>query len=187
MTETPPVLDSLQVQNVVASTEIDQQLALQQVANDLPGAAYTVNPGPTLTYQTADAPATVRCFRSGSLLAMGAPSRAAAHASLTQFLAHLRDLGIPVPETPAITILNMVFTADLDETLNLPAVAVALGLDRTNYEPEQFSGLIYRPADLAVVVLVFGSGKLVITGATEPVLAETALTTVTERLTALGL
>ena len=186
MAETPTGLDSLAVQNVVASTKIDQQLALQEVASDLPGATYTTDPGPTLTYHT-DAPATVRCFRSGTLFVMGASSRTTAQESLRQFLTHLRELGISVPETPEITILNMVFTADLGETLNLSAVAVALGLDQTDYEPEQFSGLIYRPANLTVVVLIFGSGKLVITGATEPTLAETALAHVTERLTTLGL
>lgn len=33
------------------------------------------------------------------------------------------------------------------------------------YEPKQFPGLIYRMEDPKVVLLVFASGKLVITGA----------------------
>jgi transcription initiation factor TFIID TATA-box-binding protein len=33
------------------------------------------------------------------------------------------------------------------------------------YEPEQFPGLIYRMTEPKVVLLVFASGKLVITGA----------------------
>ncbi|MGZ4936872.1 MAG: TATA-box-binding protein, partial [Halobacteriota archaeon] len=33
---------------------------------------------------------------------------------------------------------------------------------------EQFPGLVYRMSDPKVVVLVFGSGKLVITGARKP-------------------
>jgi transcription initiation factor TFIID TATA-box-binding protein len=66
-------------------------------------------------------------------------------------------------------------------------VVVALGLDRTDYEPKQFCGLIYRSDDLTVVVLVVESGRLVITGAAESALAKTAHTTVTEHLTVLGL
>ena len=34
-----------------------------------------------------------------------------------------------------------------------------------NYEPEIFPGLIYRILDLKVVVLIFVSGKIVLTGA----------------------
>jgi transcription initiation factor TFIID TATA-box-binding protein len=33
------------------------------------------------------------------------------------------------------------------------------------YEPEQFPGLIYRMEEPKVVILIFRSGKLVITGA----------------------
>jgi transcription initiation factor TFIID TATA-box-binding protein len=118
---------------------------------------------------------------------MGAPSRAAVYESFSQFLTHLSERGIPVPDTPDITIQNMVFTADLGTAINLDAAAVGLGLDRTEYEPEQFSGLIYWPTDLAVVVLVFRSGPLVITGGTKPATAETALTTITDQLAELGL
>jgi transcription initiation factor TFIID TATA-box-binding protein len=42
--------------------------------------------------------------------------------------------------------------------------AVALGLENIEYEPEQFPGLVYRIKVPKVVVLIFSSGKLVITG-----------------------
>ena len=35
------------------------------------------------------------------------------------------------------------------------------------YEPEQFPGAIYRMAEPKVVILIFSTGKLVITGAKE--------------------
>jgi hypothetical protein len=37
-----------------------------------------------------------------------------------------------------------VSTADLGTVLNLPIVAITLGLDRPEYEPEQHPALIYR-------------------------------------------
>ena len=40
-----------------------------------------------------------------------------------------------------------------------------LGLEQTEYEPEQFPGVIYRPPDVPCVFLVFGSGRVVVTGA----------------------
>ena len=41
---------------------------------------------------------------------------------------------------------------------------MSLTLDKIEYEPEQFPGLVYRLDDPKVVVLLFGSGKLIITG-----------------------
>ena len=55
------------------------------------------------------------------------------------------------------------------------------------YEPDQFPGLVYRLDDPKVVVLLFGSGKLVCTGARKPEDAERAVDKITEELQALGL
>ncbi len=81
----------------------------------------------------------------------------------------------------------MVSSASLEQSLNLNAIAIGLGLEQIEYEPEQFPGLVYRLDDPDVVVLLFGSGKLVITGATESEDAQHALGHVEDPLTELGL
>ena len=48
--------------------------------------------------------------------------------------------------------------------INLNKIAMSLSLDKIEYEPEQFPGLVYRLDNPKVVVLLFGSGKLIITG-----------------------
>ena len=48
--------------------------------------------------------------------------------------------------------------------MNLNALAIGLGLESTEYEAEQFPGLIYRPSGADSVVLLFTSGRVVITG-----------------------
>ena len=45
----------------------------------------------------------------------------------------------------------------LEGTYNLNALAIGLGLDRAQYEPEKFSGLLYEYGDGATVV-IYGSG-----------------------------
>ena len=40
-----------------------------------------------------------------------------------------------------------------------------LGLENVEYEPEQFPGLVYRIEEPKVAMLLFGSGKIVCTGA----------------------
>jgi|TARA_Y100000766_G_C18876129_1_gene590866 transcription initiation factor TFIID TATA-box-binding protein len=55
--------------------------------------------------------------------------------------------------------------AGLPRHLNLNHLTFHLPFDRVEYEPEQFPGLIYRIDYPKVVCLIFGSGKMVITGA----------------------
>lgn len=62
---------------------------------------------------------------------------------------------------------NIVCVADLGSQINLNAAAIDLGLEHTEYEPEQFPGLVYRPDSHIGTVLIFASGKVVITGATK--------------------
>ena len=42
---------------------------------------------------------------------------------------------------------------------------IAQSLEDAEYEPEQFPGLVYRIRDPKVAMLIFGSGKIVFTGA----------------------
>jgi len=66
---------------------------------------------------------------------------------------------------PTAEIKNIVATSELDALPSLEAIAIGLGLEQTEYEPEQFPALIYRGGDS--VILVFASGKLVCTGLTD--------------------
>lgn len=80
------------------------------------------------------------------------------------------------------SIQNIVFTGDLDQQIDLAVLAVQLGINNTEYEPEQFPGLIYRPEDYSAVMLVFTSGKVVITGSTEREEAESLMIHVKEQI-----
>lgn len=82
---------------------------------------------------------------------------------------------------------NIVTSADLGESLNLNAIAIGLGLEDVEYEPEQFPGLVYRVDEPDVVTLLFGSGKVVITGGKEPGEAEQAIKQIRDDLDELGL
>ena len=84
-----------------------------------------------------------------------------------------------------IKIENVVASTSLGEQLDLQAIALALG--GAEYEPEQFPGLVYRIDEPKVVVLLFGSGKLVCTGARKPQDVEQAVEKITQELKAAGL
>jgi transcription initiation factor TFIID TATA-box-binding protein len=179
--------DSLTIENVVAATGLDQELDLEQVAQDLEGVSYDPDVFPGLVYRVEAPKASCLLFRSGKIVCTGAKSIPNTEQALHQLFEILEGLGLPVPEEPDIEVQNIVTSGDIGERLNLNAVAVGLGLERVEYEPEQFPGLVYRLPDQNVVALLFGSGKLVVTGGKSPDVAERGLETVYEELSALGL
>jgi transcription initiation factor TFIID TATA-box-binding protein len=179
--------DTITVENVVASTGIDQELDLQRVAMDLDGADYDPEQFPGLVYRTQEPESAALVFRSGKIVCTGANSVDAVHESLDIVFGELRDLDIPVGDDPEVTVQNIVTSADLGEDLNLNAIAIGLGLEHIEYEPEQFPGLVYRIDDPDVVALLFGSGKLVITGGTDPSDAAAAVDVITAQLADLEL
>lgn len=179
--------DTISIENVVASTGIEQELDLQQVAIDLKGADYNPEDFPGIVYRTQDPRAANLIFRSGKIVCTGAKSVDEVHEALGIVFDKFRDIGIPVIDDPDITVQNIVSGVDLGVSLNLNAIAIGLGLENIEYEPEQFPGLVYRLDEPDVVVLLFGSGKAVITGGKNIDQPAEAVDVVTDRLSELGL
>ena len=65
-----------------------------------------------------------------------------------------------------MNIENVVASTYLGQELDLNKIEEAL--EGAEYNPQQFPGLVYRLDDPKVVVLLFGSGKMVCTGAKVP-------------------
>ncbi len=61
---------------------------------------------------------------------------------------------------------NVVASTSLGQEIDLDKIMASL--DGAEYNPKQFPGLVYRLDDPKVVVLLFGSGKMVCTGAKIP-------------------
>jgi transcription initiation factor TFIID TATA-box-binding protein len=177
---------TLAVQNVVASSALGQEIDLESVAVDLNGADFDPEQFPGLIYRPETAEATCLIFRSGKITCTGGGSIKAAHETIGATVEAFRELGIEVAEVD-VTVQNVVLDADLGEALNLEAIAIGLGLEDVEYEPEQFPGLVYRLDDPDVVALLFGTGKMVITGAKTRDEAEKALEAIIDRLNELAL
>ena len=179
--------ETLTIENVVASTGIGQELDLEALAEDLPGTEYDPDRFPGLVYRLDDPKAACLIFRSGKIVSTGAQSIDDVHAAVELTFDTLRDLGIEVPGSPEIVVQNIVTSGDLGHPLNLNAIAISFGLENIEYEPEQFPGLVYRLDEPKVVVLLFGSGKVVITGGKRPKDAEGAIDRIVNELEEYGL
>lgn len=180
-------LTTLHTENVVTMTSVEQEIDIQVLAMTLEGSDYDPETFPGLICRFDEVAATMLIFRSGKIVGTGASNVSDAHDGHHVIFERLRDLGIEVSESPEIDVTNIVSTADLGQEMNLAPLAIGLGLVNTEYEPEQFPGLIYRPDDSPVAILTFTSGKVVITGTTLEDTAERALVSYLSQLDELGL
>ncbi len=181
-------MDDLTIQNVVASATIGSDLDLNAISAAFDYAEYEPEQFPGLVFRLKNPKTAALIFRSGKVVCTGAKSVDDVHKAVAKVQSELNAKGFPVTTgDPGIVVQNIVCTADLKTELNLNAVAIGLGLERVEYEPEQFPGLVYRLTDPKVVVLIFGSGKLVCTGAKAVEHAADAVEKIRNEFQSLGL
>jgi transcription initiation factor TFIID TATA-box-binding protein len=178
---------NIKIENVVASTKLAEEFDLIKIEAEFEGAEYNKKKFPGLVYRVTDPKAAFLVFTSGKVVCTGAKNVADVHTVIGDLAKKLNGIGMDTIEDPEITVQNIVASADLKATLNLNAIAIGLGLENIEYEPEQFPGLVYRIADPKVVVLIFSSGKLVVTGGKSPENCEQGVEVVRQQLDNMGL
>jgi transcription initiation factor TFIID TATA-box-binding protein len=161
----------LRVVNIVASGElgvgeIDTDLLSEEAEKAEPSLVMTTLPGRIYTKPYEGSPVAM-VFRSGSFTIARASTWTDV-VSKVQWLCHLlSDIGLQVNASEAeisLTPKYLVVTGDLGERVNLSTAVVGLGMEQSEYEPEQFPALIYRPPNRECTVLIFSTGKFTITG-----------------------
>ncbi len=178
---------NIKIENVVASTQIGENIDLNKISREVSDAEYKPKQFPGLVLRTKEPKAAALIFRSGKVVCTGSKSVQDANRAVRQVVKVIDGLNIPVFLEPDVKVQNIVASADLGVDLNLNAIAIGLGLENIEYEPEQFPGLVYRLNKPRVVVLIFGSGKMVVTGGKDPDDANKAVDRIAEELAALGL
>ncbi len=159
---------NMKIENVVASTSLGQEIDLDTIMASLDGAEYNPKQFPGLVYRLKSPKTATLLFRSGKIVCTGGKSKDEVKQAITQVAKDLEKADIKITIEPKIEVQNIVASSDLGQEINLNTVAITLGLEKVEYEPEQFPGLVYRLDDPKVVVLLFGSGKMVCTGAKIP-------------------
>lgn len=159
---------SLEIQNIVGTGRLGVELEISALFNDVSAHEVTYNPDNYhgLYLRLSEDGPLVTVYRSGKYIITGADSEIELRENKESFLRLMNDMGVvDHARDDSFSVNNIVCTADLGISLNLNSLVVALGFERTEYEPEQFPGLVYRPEEYPCVLLLFGSGKCVVTGA----------------------
>lgn len=170
--------------NVVGSGSLHGEFDLGIVSDDFGDIAeYDPEQYPGMYLRLDDDSPLITLYRTGKYIVTGASSAEDAYSMRGRFLSELSSRGmIDQEEDKWFKIQNIVFTAELNRSINLSALIVSLGFETTEYEPEQFPGLIYRPIEIDVVILIFSSGRVVLTGNTDPDKVNEALENLVEEL-----
>lgn len=155
---------STKIENIVASTKLSDSLDLNLIAEKLPDADYNRKRFPGIVIRMDSPKLAALVFGSGKVVLTGAKSQEVLSGGLKNLIKILKPVYPDIPDDPMCNIQNMVISADLGVHVNLNKIAMSLSLDKIEYEPEQFPGLVYRLDNPKTVVLLFGSGKLIITG-----------------------
>ncbi|TVU32001.1 hypothetical protein EJB05_23717 [Eragrostis curvula] len=169
------------LQNIVATVNLGCQLDLQAIANQARNAEYNPKRFAAVIMRIRDPKTTALVFSSGKMVCTGAKTEDQSKLAARKYARIIQKLGYPAQfreysflishlkrmdscDEQDFKIQNMVASCDVKFPIRLEGLALNCGIF-ANYEPEIFPGLIYRMADPKIVLLVFVSGKVVLTGA----------------------
>jgi transcription initiation factor TFIID TATA-box-binding protein len=154
--------DSLKVQNIVATTSLEEEVSLSKLARTQPNTEYNPETFPGLVLRIKQPKSAVLVFSSGNLVCTGVKSIAQVREVIDQVIKQLKKIGVHVKIKPKINVQNIVASGSINLDLNLNTLS--LELENTEYEPEQFPGLVYKLENPTATFLLFSNGKLVCTG-----------------------
>jgi transcription initiation factor TFIID TATA-box-binding protein len=175
---------SVKIENIVATVTLDQTLDLHEIERSVPRVEYNPDQFPGLVFRLDRPKVTALIFKSGKMVVTGSKSTQELIRSVKRIIKTLYEHGIKITGRPKIQIQNIVASANLNVEVNLEEAAYKL--ENNMYEPEQFPGLIHRMRDPHVVLLIFSSGKMVITGAKREEEVTRAVTNIYNTLKELG-
>ena len=153
----------VKIENIVATVILENTLDLNLIEARIPDVDYNPDQFPGLVYRLQSPKITALVFKSGKMVVTGAKSVKQLVWAVKTILKKFITKGIAIQGRPQIQIQNIVASANLNVLVDLEKAAFVL--PHSMYEPEQFPGLIYRMEKPRVVLLIFSSGKMVITGA----------------------
>lgn len=152
----------IKIENVVASATLGVPIKLDKVVANLEGIEYEPEQFPGVVMRVTNPKAAALIFSSGKLVCTGTKSPIESKAVVAKIVRKMRGIGIKIPTKYTMRIENIVASAKLNMEIKLDHIAFTL--ENTEYEPEQFPGLVFRMDNPKVTFLLFGSGKIICTG-----------------------
>ncbi len=150
------------VVNIVVSTSLEHDIPLEKMAATLSNTEYNPEQFPGLVIRIKDPKTSALIFSSGKVVCTGARNMGEVEESIKKIIKSLEKINVKIKVKPVINIQNIVASGSIGMDLNLNTLAMKL--KNTEYEPEQFPGLVYKLKEAEATFLLFSNGKIVCTG-----------------------
>lgn len=151
------------LQNIVSTLNLKCQLDLREIALKSRNAEYNPKRFAAVIMRIREPKTTALIFASGKMVCTGARNEDDSRKASRQYAKIIRKLGFNV-KFSEFKIQNIVGSSDVKFPIRLEGLA-SDHAKFCSYEPEMFPGLIYRMHVPKIVLLIFVSGKIVLTGA----------------------
>ncbi|USN46042.1 MAG: TATA-box-binding protein [Candidatus Woesearchaeota archaeon] len=171
---------NVKIVNIVISTSLEHNVPLEKMAATLPNTEYNPEQFPGLVIKIKEPKTSALIFSSGNIVCTGARSMDKVYEAIQKIIEALAVINIKITIKPKINIQNMVASGEIGVDLNLNTLAMKL--DNTEYEPEQFPGLVFKLMEARATFLLFSNGKVVCTGTKSEEEVHTALNKLIEKL-----
>lgn len=152
-----------QLQNIVSTVNLSCKLELKKIALHARNAEYNPKRFAAVIMRIREPRTTALIFSSGKMVCTGAKSEQDSRLAARKYARIVQKLGFPA-KFMDFKIQNMVGSCDVKFPIRLEGLVLTHS-QFSSYEPELFPGLIYRMVKPRIVLLIFVSGKVVLTGA----------------------
>ncbi|XP_066981089.1 TATA-box-binding protein-like [Macrobrachium rosenbergii] len=149
--------------NIVSTVNLSCRLDLKKIALHARNAEYNPKRFAAVIMRIRDPRTTALIFSSGKMVCTGAKSEEDSRLAARKYARIVQKLGFPA-KFLEFKIQNMVGSCDVRFPIRLEGLVLTHS-QFSSYEPELFPGLIYRMVKPRIVLLIFVSGKVVLTGA----------------------
>jgi transcription initiation factor TFIID TATA-box-binding protein len=153
----------IRIQNMSSTANLGVKLDLKKIALKCRNTEYNPRRFAAVIMRLREPRATALLFASGKMVVTGVRSAHNAQLASKKFAYIMERVGFPPQELVDFKVQNIVGTASVGFPIRLEGLVYAHSA-YASYEPELFPGLIYRLVHPRVVLLIFVSGKIVITG-----------------------
>jgi len=153
---------SYKIQNIVATTSLEKLIPLTKLARTNPYTEYNPETFPGLVLRVKEPKSAVLVFSTGNLVCTGTITVSQVKKVIQSVIKQLKKINVNITTKPKITVQNIVASGMINLKLNLNFLA--LEMENTEYEPEQFPGIVYKLTEPNATFLLFNNGKFVCTG-----------------------
>ena len=158
------------IENIVSTADLNCSLDLRKIALQVNNAEYNPKRFSAVITKLKEPKTTGLIFSSGKIVCLGAKTEEISKKACRKIGKIIKSLNYNV-SFKEFKIQNIVGSADVKFQISLMKLYMHLlknnkckNMNLVAYEPEQFPGLIYRMIEPKIVLLIFNSGKLVLTG-----------------------